>query len=112
MTEILVLAEHDGESVKRVTTELLPLARRFGEPSVVWTGPGAEGGASRLAEFGAATVYVAGDAEFDSYVVAPKAELLASLVAQQAPAAVLVATPAPGPDSAAPPPAHTPPPGT
>jgi electron transfer flavoprotein alpha subunit len=96
MTEILVLAEHDGESVKKVTTELLTLARRFGEPSVVWTGPGVEGGASRLAEFGAATVYVADDAEFDSYVVAPKAELLASLVAQKSPAAVLVASTAEG----------------
>src|SRR5258706_419188 len=59
MAEILVLAEHSGESVKKVTTELLTLARRFGEPSAVWTGPGAEGGRDRLAEFGAATVYVA-----------------------------------------------------
>jgi electron transfer flavoprotein alpha subunit len=96
MTEILVLAEHDGESVKKVTTELLTLARRFGEPSVVWTGPGAEGGASRLAEFGAAAVYVADDSEFDEYVVAPKAELLASLVAQKSPAAVLLASTAEG----------------
>jgi electron transfer flavoprotein alpha subunit len=96
MTEILVLAEHDGESVKKVTTELLTLARRFGEPSVVWTGPGAGGGAARLAEFGAATVYVAAGEEFDGYVVAPKAELLASLVAQKSPAAVLVASTAEG----------------
>ena len=96
MAEILVLAEHSGESVKKVTTELLTLASRFGEPSVVWTGPGAEGGAARLAEFGAAAVYVADDSEFDEYVVAPKAELLASLVAQKSPAAVLVASTAEG----------------
>ena len=31
MSEILVLAAHDGESVKKVTLELLTLARRFGE---------------------------------------------------------------------------------
>jgi electron transfer flavoprotein alpha subunit len=101
MAEILVLAEHDGETVKKVTTELLTLARRFGEPAVVWAGPGADGGRDRLAEFGAATVYVAGGEEFDDYVVAPKAELLASLVAEKSPAAVLVASTAEGREVAA-----------
>src|SRR5215472_5949312 len=91
MAEILVLAEHDGETVKKVTTELLTLARAHGEPSVVWTGDGAEGGRSRLAEFGAAKVYVADSPDYADYVVAPKAELLAHLVAAKAPAAVLVA---------------------
>jgi electron transfer flavoprotein alpha subunit len=101
MAEILVLAEHDGETVKKVTCELLTLARRFGEPSVVWAGPGADGGRDRLAEFGAATVYVADGEEFDHYVVAPKAELLASLVAEKSPAAVLVASTAEGREVAA-----------
>jgi electron transfer flavoprotein alpha subunit len=91
MAEILVLAEHDGETVKKVTTELLTLARGFGEPSVVWTGPGAGGAQARLAEFGAAKVYVAESADYDDYVVAPKAELLAQLVADSSAAAVLVA---------------------
>jgi electron transfer flavoprotein alpha subunit len=101
MAEILVLAEHDGETVKKVTGELLTLARRFGEPSVVWAGPGAEGGRERLAEFGAATVYVADGGEFNDFVVAPKAELLASLVAEKSPAAVLVASTAEGREVAA-----------
>jgi electron transfer flavoprotein alpha subunit len=92
MAEILVLAEHSGETVKKVTYELLTLARRFGEPAVVWAGPGAEAGRERLAEFGAAKVYVADGQEYDDYVVAPKAELLASLVAAGSPAAVLVAS--------------------
>jgi electron transfer flavoprotein alpha subunit len=96
MAEILVLAEHSDQSVKKVTTELLTLARRFGDPSVVWVGPGAEDAQPRLAEFGAQTVYVAGDAELDDYVVAPKAELLAALVAEKSPAAVLVASTADG----------------
>jgi electron transfer flavoprotein alpha subunit len=96
MAEILVLAEHSGESVKKVTTELLTVARRFGEPSVVWAGPGADAGRERLAEFGAETVYVAADEELEDYVVAPKAELLATLVAEKAPAAVLVASTAEG----------------
>ncbi len=91
MAEILVLAEHDGETVKKVTTELLTLARAHGEPSVVWTGDGAERGQARLAEFGAVKVYVADSTDYAEYVVAPKAELLAHLVATAAPAAVLVA---------------------
>jgi len=96
MAEILVLAEHDGETVKKVTCELLTLGRRFGEPSVVWAGPGADGGRERLAEFGAAKVYVAGGDELSEYVVAPKAELLAGLVADKSPLAVLVASTAEG----------------
>ncbi len=101
MAEILVLAEHSGESVKKVTTELLTLARRFGEPTVVWTGPGADAGRARLAEYGAAKVYVAAGEEFDDYVAAPQAELLASLVADKSPAAVLVASTAEGREVAA-----------
>jgi len=91
MAEILVLAEHDGETVKKVTTELLTLARAHGDPAVVWTGDGAEGARARLGEFGATKVYVAGSADYSDYLVAPKAELLAHLIAAKAPAAVLVA---------------------
>ena len=90
MAEILVLVEHTGEDVKKITGELLTLARKLGEPAAVWTGPGAEGGKERLAEVGAAKVYVADGPEFDDYVVAPKAELLAALLAAASPAAVLI----------------------
>jgi electron transfer flavoprotein alpha subunit len=91
MAEILVLAEHTGEDVKKVTLELITLARRFGEPAVVWTGPGAEAAQARLAEYGAATVYVADASDFDDYVVNPAAELLAQLVKEKSPALVLLA---------------------
>jgi electron transfer flavoprotein alpha subunit len=91
MAEVLVLAEHSGETVKKVTLELLTLARRFGEPAVVWLGGGAEGGRERLAEFGAAKVYVADGEGVEDYVVAPAAEVLASLASRVSPAAVLVA---------------------
>jgi electron transfer flavoprotein alpha subunit len=96
MAEVLVLAEHDGGEVKKVTVELLAAARRLGEPSVVWAGGGAEEARARLAEFGAARVYVAGSADLAGFVVAPKAELLAMLVAEKSPAAVLVAGTAEG----------------
>jgi electron transfer flavoprotein alpha subunit len=92
MAEVLVLAEHtaDGE-VKKVTLELLTAAGRLGSPSVVWTGPGAEAAAGRLGEYGAEKVYAADSPDFAGYVVAPAAELLARLVAEKSPAAVLVA---------------------
>ena len=91
MAEILVLAEHTGDDVKKVTLELITLARRFGEPSVVWTGPGAEQAQARCAEYGAAKIYVAADAALDEFVVAPAAALLAQLVAEKSPALVLLA---------------------
>ena len=94
MAEILVLVDHTGETVRKVTTELLTAARAFGEPSAVWAGPGAEGGQARLAEYGAVRVYQAPSADFDDYLVAPKTELLAQLVAEKSPDAVLLpATP-------------------
>ena len=101
MAEILVLAEHAGGDVKKVTCELITLARRFGEPSVVWVGPGATEGRERCAEFGAARIYVAGDPAFDDYVAAPTAALLAQLVQEKAPALVLVAGTAEGKEIAA-----------
>ena len=91
MAEILVLVEHQGETVKKVTFEMLTAARAFGEPSAVWAGEGAEAARDRLAEFGAAKVYVAADSDLTDYVVAPQAELVASLIAEHSPAAVLVA---------------------
>jgi electron transfer flavoprotein alpha subunit len=91
MAEILVLAEHDGESVKKVTFELLTLARRFGEPAVVWLGGGAGAAQARLAEYGAVKVYVADSEDVTDYVVAPAAEVLAELASRTSPAGVLVA---------------------
>ncbi|MBG0832260.1 electron transfer flavoprotein subunit alpha/FixB family protein [Planomonospora sp. ID67723] len=92
MSEVLVLVEHVEGQVKKVTLELLTLARRLGEPSAVWTGPGYSAEAkAKLAEYGAEKIYVADSADIVDYVVAPKAELLAQLVSSASPAAVLVA---------------------
>jgi electron transfer flavoprotein alpha subunit len=101
MGEVLVLVEQQDGVVKKVTSELLTLARALGTPSAVWVGPGFNDAASAaLAEFGAATVYVAGEASLADHPVAPKAEVLAQLVAEKAPAAVLVASTADGKEAA------------
>ncbi len=91
MAEILVLVDHVEGTVKKVTLELLTLARSLGEPAAVVAGRGAATAAPTLAEYGATTVYLADDPAYDDHPAAPKAELLAAVVARSAPAAVLVA---------------------
>ncbi|MEV4171060.1 electron transfer flavoprotein subunit alpha/FixB family protein [Nonomuraea sp. NPDC049709] len=97
MSEILVLVEQAEGEVKKVTLELLTLARTLGTPAAVWAGPGISAEAkARLAEYGAEKIYVAGSSDIVDYVVAPKAELLAQLVTSASAAAVLVAATAEG----------------
>lgn len=97
MSEILVLVEQVDGEVKKVTLELLTLAKTLGSPSAVWAGPGLSDDAKvKLAEYGADKIYNAGSSDVVDYVVAPKAELLAQLVGSAAPAAVLVAATAEG----------------
>ncbi len=96
MAEILVLVDHVDGAVKKVTLEILTLARSLGEPSAVFVGNGADAALSTLAEYGAVTVYVADAADLSAHPVAPKAELLAKLVAEKAPAAVLIPSTAEG----------------
>ena len=96
MAEVLVLVDHVDGDVKKVTFELLTLARRLGEPSAVFIGSGFDQAKDRLAEYGAAKVYVADDPEASSYLVAPAAEVLAKIVADASPAAVLLASGAEG----------------
>jgi electron transfer flavoprotein alpha subunit len=92
MAEVLVLVEHVDGTPKKVTLELLTLARSLGEPSAVFVGQGYDNAKAALAEHGAQKVYVAGDAELDGYVVAPKAEVLAQIAGAASPAAVLIAS--------------------
>ncbi|MGY1829886.1 electron transfer flavoprotein subunit alpha/FixB family protein [Geodermatophilus sp. SYSU D01180] len=94
MAEVLVLVElnpADG-TVRKGTLEALTAARALGEVSaVVAGGPGVAAGArEQLAQYGAAKVYVAESPEIDEYLVAPKAEVLAQLVQQASPAAVVI----------------------
>ena len=101
MSEVLVVVEHADGAVKKVTSELLTLARTMGEPSAVWIGPGySDAAAAVLGEFGAAKVYVADGAQYIDHPVAPRAEVLASLVADHSPSAVLIASSADGKETA------------
>jgi electron transfer flavoprotein alpha subunit len=97
MAEILVLVEQADGTVKKVTHELLTLARSLGTPAAVWLGTGAtDAGLASLGEYGAEKVYVADSSDLDDFVVAPKAEVLARIVAESGAAAVLLPSTAEG----------------
>ena len=103
MAEILVLVDHIDGTPKKVTLELLTLARSLGEPSAVFLGKPGEAAKAKdkLAEFGAAKVYVGESDDLDAYLAAPRAEVLAALIADKSPAALLVASSPDGKDVAA-----------
>ena len=81
MAEILVLVDHADGDVKKVTLELLTLARRLGEPSAVFVGSGFDAAKDRLADYGAAKVYVADGEDVSSYLVGPSVDVLAKVLA-------------------------------
>src|SRR6478752_7669740 len=101
MAEVLVLVDHTEGDVKKVTAELLTFARRLGEPAAVFIGTGFDSAKGSLAQYGATKTYVADGADLSSYLVAPAAEVLAKLVADASPAAVLLASGAEGKEIAA-----------
>jgi len=101
MAEVLVVVEAAQGAVKKVTLEMLTLARDLGEPSAVVLGGTAAPLVDRLAEFGAQKVYVAEHADLDGFLVAPKASALAALIQQVSPAAVLLASTQEGKEIAA-----------
>ncbi|HYN96452.1 MAG TPA: electron transfer flavoprotein subunit alpha/FixB family protein [Pilimelia sp.] len=104
MAEVLVVVEATRAfGVKKVTLELLTLARELGTPAaVVLGGPGAAGElTARLAEYGAAKVYAAESEQIDGHLVAPKATVLAELIRRVQPAAVLLASTQEGKEIAA-----------
>ena len=101
MAEVLVLVDHVDGEVRKTTSELLTIARRLGEPSAVFIGTGFDAAKETLAQYGAEKVYRIESADVTDYLVAPKAEALAQLVASASPAAVLIPSNAEGKEIAA-----------
>ncbi len=101
MAEVLVLVDHVDGAPKKVSYELLTLARELGTPSAVALGRGASAAAERLAAYGAEKVYVCEAEELDAFLVGPKAAVLAQLITDRSPAAVLVPSNAEGKEVAA-----------
>jgi electron transfer flavoprotein alpha subunit len=95
MAEVLVVVEaSQAAGVKKVTLEMLTIARTLGSPSaVVLGGEGAAAQfAEKLGEYGAEKIYAGEGEDVDGYLVAPKATVVAELVGSVQPAAVLLAS--------------------
>ena len=90
MAEVLVLVDHANGSVRKTTAELLTIARRLGAPSAVFIGDGFDAARETLAKYGAEKVYRVESADVTDHLVAPQAEVLATLVEKTSPAAVLI----------------------
>jgi electron transfer flavoprotein alpha subunit len=101
MAEILVLIDHVEGAPKKVSYELLTLAKTLGEPSAIVLGKGAAAAADKVKAYGAEKVYVGESDDFDGFLVAPKAAAVAKLVTEKSPAAVLIPSNAEGKEVAA-----------
>ena len=101
MAEVLVLVDHAGGTVRKTTAELLTIARRLGEPSAVFVGEGFDEARETLARYGAQKVYRVESPDVTDHLVAPQAEVLAHLVQQASPAAVLIPSNSAGKEIAA-----------
>jgi electron transfer flavoprotein alpha subunit len=101
MSEVLVLVDHVGGTVRKTTSEMLTIARRLGEPAAVFIGQLSDDAAGALKQYGAEKIYVVDPNVVGPYLVATKADVLAGLVASSSPAAVLVSSSAEGKEVAA-----------
>ena len=90
MSQVLVLVDHVDGAVRKTTLELLTIAQRLGEPAAVFIGKGFENAAAALAEYGALTAYQVEGEGLEDFLVAPKAEALAQVVAQASASTVLI----------------------
>ena len=92
MAEVLVLVDHVDGQVRKTTSELLTIARRLGEPSAVFVGDGFDAAKATLGQVRRREgLPRRARRPRSSYLVVPQAELLAQLVEQASPAAVLIA---------------------
>ena len=101
MSEVLVLVDHVGGTVRKTTNEMLTIARRLGEPSAVFIGQLSDEAAGVLKKYGAEKIYTVDPNSVGPYLVTPKAEVLAQLVGSASPAAVLLSSSAEGKEVAA-----------
>ncbi|MEU7866035.1 electron transfer flavoprotein subunit alpha/FixB family protein [Dactylosporangium sp. NPDC049140] len=102
MAEVLVVVEASSQGgIKKVTLEMLTLARTLGGDVAAVVFGDASSLTDKLGEYGATKIYTAAGADLDEYLVAPKATVLAALIQRVSPAAVLLASSQEGKEIAA-----------
>lgn len=98
MSQILVVV--DGV-VAKPALELVTLARRLGEPTVLVLGTAADNVVATLGEYGVGSVLTADDPAFAEFLVSPKVDAVAAAVTAVEPAAVLFSSSLEGKEIAA-----------
>ena len=101
MSNVLVLVDHTGGTVRKTTAELLTIARRLGEPVAVYIGDGVQDALPALGQYGATKVIALTHPDLAQYLVAPKAEALQQVAAKIEPSAILISSNAEGKEIAA-----------
>lgn len=98
MSAVLVLVDHVGGAVTKVSTELLTAARALGTPIAVLVGAvgDAERASAALGEFGASEVFAFEGEAALSHPVVPSVDALAHAAGERSPGAILIASTARG----------------
>ena len=91
MAKIWVYAEVDNGTPDSAALEILTKARDLGDVEAVALGPGATEAATKLGEYGAATVYASDDDVYGDFIAQPHAHALHQLIEQNSPDLVLFA---------------------
>jgi electron transfer flavoprotein alpha subunit len=92
--DILILAEHNGDQLKKVALELTTKAKKLAEDRngnaiALVLGPGAAGAAEKLGSYGADVVLVNEDKNYADYYIGPAAGTLAAVIAERKPGLIL-----------------------
>jgi electron transfer flavoprotein alpha subunit len=101
MATILVLVEHDGGNLRKVTAQMLTKARELGDPAAVFVGDGLETATEALGRHGAKTIYTATGEGWTNQLALPVVDALEAAAERAQPAAVLVAATPGGKDAGA-----------
>jgi electron transfer flavoprotein alpha subunit len=105
-SDVLIYVEHEGGQPRRTALEAATKAAELvagtgGRVLAVAVGSGAAGAAERLGRYGVDELLVSEDEVFDQYLIDPHVDLLARVVADQAPGIFLFSDTADGRDLAA-----------
>ncbi|MCL5958202.1 MAG: electron transfer flavoprotein subunit alpha/FixB family protein [Chloroflexi bacterium] len=104
--DIWVFVEQDQGEPKRVALELATKSKQLadalgGSTAAVAFGAGSAGAAKKMGAYGSATVYVAEGDKLTGYAITPQAQVLADLIGEKKPRAILFPASSAGKDIAA-----------
>ncbi|MTV50748.1 electron transfer flavoprotein subunit alpha/FixB family protein [Heliobacillus mobilis] len=100
MAKVWVVLEAQDQKIKKVSYEMIGLAKQLGDVEAVLLGSGVSSLAQEAGEYGVSKVFVADCAELKDYTTAKYTRVLADLIQKEKPEIVLVANTSQGRDFA------------